>query len=326
MRTGAYVAGDWGTSHLRLFLCAQDGEMLAQREGPGTAHLACDPAAFAQTISSLTAPWRQSSGALAVWLCGMVGSRIGWREAAYVPCPADASTLSRAMLRFASDGRIVWIAPGVECINARGAPDVMRGEETQILGAHAQYPQLAEGHRVVALPGTHMKWVVMSAGRINTFHTSFTGELYALLSEHSTLMRTQAQPRVNDEPFDESAFQQGLERARNLRATPLSHLLFESRSRQLRGEMSGAQAHAFLSGLIIGQDVLGALELFEAEMAQNPLVPLIGEPHLMHLYRLALAAHGLRALAIDASQATLAGLQILKRHVGLAEDSHAPGA
>lgn len=306
-----YIAGDWGTSHLRLFLCS-GGRVLQRCEGPGVAQLsaAADPARFSQTLRELTAPWVQAHGAVPVWLSGMVGSRTGWREAPYVPCPADVSSFAASMLRFVADAQKITIAPGLLCTNPRGAPDVLRGEETQIIGAFARHPALAQGRQVLALPGTHAKWVLVEDGRIVSFQTSLTGELYALLRDHSTLARASSNANAGtDSVLDDRAFQQGIARVRDLRTTPLQHLVFETRSRQLVGGMSRPEALAFLSGLMIGQDVEGAIGLFDGAPARGACVPLIGAPRLTELYRIALASHGVDVMVIDASEATLSGLQ-----------------
>lgn len=310
MSSQTYIAGDWGTSHLRLFLC--DGaQVLERREGPGVAALSMTAAAgFSDVLRELCADWTRKHGALAVWLSGMVGSRNGWREAQYVPCPADTKSLSAAMLRFDADGCAITIVPGLSCINPRGAPDMLRGEETQIFGALADYPDLKQGRHILVLPGTHAKWALIESGRVVQFQTSMSGELYALLQAHSTLAaiplgtNTDADAAVRRDPFE-----QGLDRVRDLPAVPLHHLMFEARSRQLVGELTRADAMGFLSGLIIGQDVLGALRLFDGMPASGQRVTVIGASGLTELYRTALSSHGIDTFVIDASRATVSGLK-----------------
>lgn len=310
MSSPLYVAGDWGTSHLRLYLC-QAAQVLERLEGPGVAALSSEaPGAFANVLNELCARWTQAHGALAVWLSGMIGSRTGWREAPYVACPADARSVMSSMLRFESGGRCVTIVPGLSCSNPHGAPDVLRGEETQIFGAMACHAHLAHGTHVMALPGTHAKWALVTDGRVVQFQTSLSGELFALLNGHSTLAVTAS--RSSPEPgsaVQGDPYEQGLARARDLVATPLHHLLFETRSRQLVGEFTGVQAMRFLSGLIIGQDVLGALRLFQSAPGGSGCITLVGAPEITQLYRSALGGHGITALEIDASTATVAGLQ-----------------
>lgn len=303
-----YIAGDWGTSHLRLFLCSE-GRVLETRAGPGAGQLPSEPDAFARTLTELTDSWVRTHGPIPVWLAGMVGARSGWREAPYVRCPADARSVAASMLRLDMNGQPIAIAPGVGCVNPHGAPDVMRGEETQIFGVLSQAPALARGRRVIVLPGTHAKWVLIENGRIVRFQTSLSGELYAVLRDHSMLTRTSRSASTTvDAPFDHWAFERGARRGRELHTIPLHHLLFETRSRQLIEGASREEALAFLSGLIIGQDVAGALELFGDAWASDSQVPLVGDPHLCELYRRALAGHGIEATVVDAADATLSGL------------------
>lgn len=311
MSSQTYIAGDWGTSHLRLFLC--DGaQVLERREGPGVAALSMTaPAGFSDVLRELCAGWTRKHGALAVWLSGMIGSRNGWREAPYVPCPADTKSLSASMLRFDADGCAITIVPGLCCVNPRGAPDVLRGEETQIFGALADYPGLEQGRHILVLPGTHAKWALIENGRVLQFQTSMSGELYALLQAHSTLATVPPSTNADVEAtvVRRDSFEQGLERARDFLAAPLHHLMFEARSRQLVGELTHVDAMGFLSGLIIGQDVLGALRLFDGMPASGHRVTIIGASDLTGLYRTALSSQGIDTFVIDASKATVSGLK-----------------
>ena len=126
MSAPAFIAGDWGTSHLRLFLCDAQGVPLESAFGPGAADVG---GAFADTLDSLTSDWQQRARSLPTILCGMVGSSIGWTQTAYVPCPVRPAQIATACVAL-RDGR-VHIVPGLSCRNRLEAPDVMRGEETQ---------------------------------------------------------------------------------------------------------------------------------------------------------------------------------------------------
>lgn len=300
-----HIAGDWGTTHLRLHLC-RGASVLAKVDGPGVGVLTTSVAA---TLFAAIEPWAREHGPLPIWLAGMVGSRNGWREVPYASCPAGAAELRHALLRFNEGGHEVTIAAGVSCTNPLGAPDVMRGEETQILGVIAMHPEFARGRNILALPGTHTKWALIEDGKLQSFQTSLSGELYALLRDRSTLLKASAAD-VNDQA-ERRGFEAGLQRSRELRSVPLSHLLFEVRSRQLIQGMTHAEASAFLSGLIIGQDVLGALPLFDGTLRAVKAVPIIGAPKLASLYSTALSAHGIHTMPLDATQLTVAGLNAL---------------
>lgn len=293
---GAFIAGDWGTSHLRLWLC-RDGAVLDKAEGPGVAAAA---GRLDRVFRDLTAPWRQEQGNLPALLCGMVGSSIGWLETAYHPCPADVGSLVGGLTRFADGDGDVAIVPGLSCLNALGAPDVMRGEETQILGTLARHPELAQGRRLLCLPGTHAKWVLLEQGRVRHFQTALSGELFALLREHSVLVRGTdcLSPSVGP------AFVLGLDRA--MGGAALTHLLFEARSRRLLDGLSPQDALSMLSGLIIGSDVAGGLTGL-GDGLDGPVI-LVGGPALTDAYAAALSRAGRDAVRLDGDALALSGL------------------
>jgi 2-dehydro-3-deoxygalactonokinase len=292
----AFIGGDWGTSRLRLFLCDADGGVLARADGPGVAEAG---AKVAEIFAGLTSGWDKSLPAI---LCGMVGSTIGWREARYVACPVAPDAIAQAALRFEADGRQVAIIPGLSCRNASGLFDVMRGEETQILGALRRKPGLARGRHLFGLPGTHAKWALVENGMVVNFQSAVSGELFALLSAHSVLARG-AGPMHGDH----AAFTEGLSIARTQTQAGLLHLLFSTRSRQLAGEIAKEEAASYLSGLIIGEDVAGAVRLFQPQGS----VTLVCAPELGALYERALCAYGLSAATIAGDDAALAGLAFL---------------
>jgi 2-dehydro-3-deoxygalactonokinase len=338
-----FVAADWGTRHLRLSLC-RGGNVHQRCDGPGIAAVSAGagPQTFQAVLSKAIAPWISAHGAMPVWIAGMAGSRNGWQETPYVPCPAGARALADSVLRFSAGNLQVAIAPGACCTNPLGAPDVMRGEETQVIGALAGNAPLAEGRHLLALPGTHTKWVVLEESRIATFHTTLSGELYSLLRDHSMLARAGNADAGNNGGSDGSSggngtatplapglesasagFTFGLTRSRALHRQPLAHLLFEARSRQLMDGMTATDALAFLSGLIIGQDVQGAQVLFERELSAKPQVTVIGARGLAELYRTAIAARGIETSVIDAADATVRGLHTLMSVPERAEAAHA---
>jgi 2-dehydro-3-deoxygalactonokinase len=299
MSDASFVAGDWGTSHLRLFLCDTDGAALDSQSGPGAADIG---GRFAETLDSLTARWEESHGPLPAVLCGMVGSSIGWIQAPYVTCPANPEQIvdACAVLR----GGRVHIVPGLSCRNRLGAPDFLRGEETQILGALNLVPALRRGCWLLCQPGTHTKWVVLQDGRVSEFLTAPTGEMFAVLRDHSVLVRKLEGAKA---PIDENAFREGLARFNEFPEVQLLHRLFECRSRQLSGELAAQSADGYLSGLLIAGDVLGALRLLPDSLTSGS-VCLIGSAQLTRLYASALGVHGHGASQIDGAEASRAGL------------------
>src|SRR5471032_2739623 len=97
----------------------------------------------------------------------MVGSAQGWREATYLDLPADPDLISTHMTVVSRTGaESVNIIPGL--IQRDGLPNVMRGEETQVVGVLAALPEELVFKRdvLVGLPGTHSKWVTVREGRV----------------------------------------------------------------------------------------------------------------------------------------------------------------
>jgi 2-dehydro-3-deoxygalactonokinase len=299
MSRAAFIAGDWGTSRLRLYLCDTGGHVLARGEGEGASVADC-AGRFAASVAS----WDKAHGALPAVLSGMVGSTIGWREVPYLKCPAKPATIAGAALRFEAGGRAIAILPGLSCVGKTGAPDVMRGEETQILGALRLHPNLAKGCHIFCLPGTHTKWVMVTDGAVSLFQTALSGELFELLRRHSVLARDGANPQESSVDVQNPAFALGLEFARRNAGADLLHLLFSARSRVVTGEMAKADAASYLSGLVLGKDIATALALLDLT---GP-VQLICTPALAALYARALGAYDLDSAVIDGDRAALAGL------------------
>ena len=290
--TPAWIAVDWGTSNLRAWAMSGDGRVLAEAvSDDGMGKLARE--SFEPALLRLIAPWLD--GRPPVVACGMVGSRQGWCEAAYrtVPCaPLDRAALVLAPV---SDPRLrVSIAPGLKQTTP---PDVMRGEETQIAGALRLMPGY-DG--VLCLPGTHSKWVQISAGEVVSFQTYMTGEMFALLSEASVLRHGMQGGGWDDAAFD-SAVSDALSRPERLGAR-----LFALRAEGLIAGLSPQAARARLSGLLIGVELAGARPYWLGQR-----VTLIGAETLSAAYARALSLQGVEALRLSATDCTLAGLASL---------------
>lgn len=289
--------GDWGTSRLRLFRVGSDGSIAARADGPGIGALQGSPAdALRATLAELVPGGKPE----AVVLCGMVGSRNGLIEVPYAECPATAADWRGHAAHYDLDGIAVSVLPGLACTTPAGAPDVMRGEETQIFGAMVVEPRLASGRHIIALPGTHSKWARVEEGAVMGFQTWFTGELFALLRQHSTLARAGAEEEGQTEGFEA-----GLARAET--DSELTGALFTARAAQLREGRSHGWAMGYLSGLLIGHEVRGA--------ADGPSVTLIGAPSLTDAYRRALGCRGVASQALDGEACAIAGL-LLHEQVG----------
>lgn len=294
---GRLIALDWGSTRLRAFLLGADGAVLASRQSEQGASTLSGEAAFAQALAAVTGDWP----ALPVLACGMVGSQHGWREAPYAPCPADAAALARQALQV---NERFWILPGL--MHDGGQPDVMRGEETQIVGALALHPELAE-QACLVLPGTHSKWARVEAGRVTGFATHMTGELYALLRQHSVLARLMpADDAVAPTP---QAFLAGVDAARQDGA--LGHQLFAVRTLGLFKRLPPEQLPDYLSGLLIGHEIAHELKASRPER-----LALVGDPALCERYALALGRFGIEA-PLQLDNTAPAGLWRLAQTMGL---------
>jgi len=307
MTESSFIAGDWGTTNLRLYLCqhkpSQPLSILATQMGPGVSQITGE---FEQTFFDLAGDWLEEHGPMPVILSGMVGSNIGWQAAPYIDCPASAEQIVSGRTVFNARGIEFSIISGLKTLNPLGTPDLMRGEELQLLGWMRVAGLKQPTAQLVVLPGTHNKWVLVKGGKIETFVTALTGELYSLLQNNSVLI---ANPESAD--FSADIFLQGVTVATTLESGQLLQALFATRSRQVLGELSESHASSYLSGLLIGSDVVGSLALMEKLMEKQmdgiASVDLIGDSALSRCYQLALESVGIKAELRDATQIAISG-------------------
>lgn len=286
-----WVAADWGTSQLRLWLMEASGTVLEERRAPcGMGGLA--PSEFEPALVDLLGGALPEAGRLTVICCGMAGSRQGWTEAPYASAPCAPPSADQAVTAPTTDPRLcVRILPG---IRQESPPDVMRGEETQIAGLLAAEPGF-DG--VACLPGTHTKWVHLSAGEVVSFRSFLTGELFALLAGRSVLRHAMA-----GEGWDDAAFEAAVSDALS-RPAEVAAKLFEIRAASLLQGLSPGAARARLSGLLIGIELAAARPYWLGQELR-----LVGEAGIARAYGAALSAQGVALRARDADAMTLAGL------------------
>jgi 2-dehydro-3-deoxygalactonokinase len=239
------IAVDWGTTGFRAYRLGGDGAVLESRSA-AKGILAVPPGGFPGVLEEQVADWI-AAGAAPIVMAGMVGSRQGWLEVPYVACPAGFGEIAVAMRDVRWAGRRAWIAPGLIARDESGVPDVMRGEETQILGALTDLP----GSALVCLPGTHSKWARVEDGRITGFSTCMTGEVYAVMKAHSILGRMMEEWAAGSDAFADGVRRSG-------EPGGLLHHLFGVRTRGLTGELAGAAAASYLSGVLIGHELRAA--------------------------------------------------------------------
>lgn len=289
--TDGFIAVDWGTTNRRAYRLDPSGQPSGEFEDANGV-LSVAAGGFPAAVSEI----RERLGDHPLLLAGMVGSNRGWVEARYVPCPAGIDDLS---------ANLVWpgereaIVPGASYLTDERA-DVMRGEEVQLLGAAAA--GLIDPDALVCHPGTHNKWAQLRGGRIYSFRTIMTGELFSLLKEHSILSDLLGGEVEADDTFCAAA-----RYAISHEAVPAE--LFAVRARVLLGRADKAAAAAYTSGLLIGADIrTGLSDTASAE------VTVIGRPELTKLYAAAIAEAGRRVIELDGERCFLAGAaEIAKR-------------
>lgn len=288
----ALVAVDWGTSSFRLWLLSRDGTVLAERrsrEGMSEVAARGFEAVLENHLSSLLVP-----ATLPVVICGMAGSRQGWVEAGYLDTPADVTTIGARATLVPGAARQIIILPGL-AVRSESEPDVMRGEETQLLGAHFEMP----GGARYCMPGTHSKWVSMDGATVTGFETFMTGELFSTLSTNTILVHSAGGhgPVEANDP----AFLTGV-RDGWARPAKTTHQLFSIRAGQLLYDHGAAENRARLSGLLIGAEFAGA------GIRGDEQIGLVSSGALQHLYHAALSVCGVKVRTIDADGAVRRGL------------------
>jgi 2-dehydro-3-deoxygalactonokinase len=296
------IVVDWGTTHLRAYRLAASGEIQA-RKSAAKGVMAIAAGTFAAVLDEVLGDWHEPSDGL-ILISGMIGSRQGWFEVPYVDCPAGLHEIAAGVKRVATLGRrTICICPGLVCRDAEGVPDVMRGEEVQIVGA---LPNISEASSAtILLPGTHSKHALVRNGRIERFLTHMTGEVFAILRDHSILGRLTTERHSNLDAFDA-----GVDRAQQ--PSGLLHHVFGVRTRVLMNELEAAALTDYLSGILIGH-----------ELISSPLPPpvlIVGEPTLCALYERALAHFKVNAEVTSADVATPRGLyalgKLVERNIG----------
>ena len=295
MNQAEYVAVDWGTSSFRLWLIDRAAGVLQERRSQ-EGMMAAAKLGFAAVLQShLDAVGAAND--LPVVLCGMPGARQGWVEAGYIDTPAHLALILQRAVPVPGQSRDIRILPGIAQRDPR-APDVMRGEETQLLGALGAD---AAGEAVVCIPGTHSKWARVSGGTVERFATFMTGELFSVVSRETIL--SHAVVGANEE--DTEAFKSAVIAAFETPALA-ANLLFRVRSSQLLYGSSPSSAREKISGTLIG------LELAAGLAGDQPRsgITLVASGRLAVLYRLAFETFSVAVQSIDAEEAVRRGLSM----------------
>lgn len=288
MWNDSYIAVDWGTTNRRAWLVDREGGV-ADEFADALGLLSVPPNGFEPAVASI----REKLGDYPMLLAGMVGSDKGWRKVPYLNCPVDAQMLADNVLWV--EPLQTGIVPGV--CQIQGRADVMRGEEVQVFGAIAEPSASADAY--ICHPGTHTKWIRLRQGKIDSFQTMMTGEIFDLLKTESILSAQMASPATPD-----PAFQAGLDEIRA--GIPLLSALFGVRARYLLGQ-GGDTGASFASGLLIGSDVQAGL----ARANAGEKITIVGRPDLCSLYEIAIEQAGFECKLIDGERAFLAGIRTI---------------
>jgi 2-dehydro-3-deoxygalactonokinase len=308
--SASLVAIDWGTTRFRAWLVDAHGAIV-ERLDKTAGILSVGDGDFGGTFDRLVGPWLQQHGHVPVVASGMIGSRQGWHEAPYAECPAGAGDLADRLAAVTSPaGTAVRLVPGVTRTDADGVPDVMRGEETQIVGCLADTDP---PRRVFVLPGTHSKWAITEHGRITRFATFMTGELYALLRGHGILGRL-----MEGDDHDPHTFRRGVEYG-NKAGGGLLKRLFSVRTLPLFERLPATGVASYLSGLLIGQEIAEAIAWAGAPHIATTRPTIVGSSALAPRYAEALAFLGIES-STGPEEAAVTGIyRILAAAGALAE-------
>lgn len=293
------IGVEWGATSFRAFRVGRDGAMRDRRIGL-RGILNVPDGRFGDTLRDEIGPWL-AAGEDRVLLSGMIGSRQGWKETPYLPCPAGPAELAGALVDIGFDWARVKLVPGLSGTDEAGVAEVMRGEETQVMGVTA----LLRDGGLACVPGLQSKWVRVQDGRISGFDTHMTGEAFSALRGHTTLARM-----MREGPADGASFDAGV--ARSADPGGLLHHVFGVRALTLAGRLSESDAPAYLSGILIGHEVRAALAQPPAQAA-GVVVQVIGAPDLTALYAKAIAACGGYAERHD-GEAAARGMALIGAH------------
>ena len=310
MSSPALIGLDWGTTSFRAYRLDRQGAVL-EAKSAAAGILKIPGGDFEAALEREIGPWLADAPGVPVIAAGMITSRQGWVEVPYCSCPAGSAEIAGALLRHETGaGRTIHFVPGLSIVGADGVPDVIRGEETQIIGAvgGAVGGEVgdAPGRRLLVLPGTHSKWALVEDGRLVWFATFMTGELFAVLREHSILGRLMA--GADD---DDAAYRRGLAYAGG---SGLLRRLFSARTLCLFGELPEHGVASYLSGLLIGSELREALDCLEQPPDRE--ITVVGGADLCGRYLAAIEAAGLRGRRA-ADDAGARGLFLIARAADL---------
>ncbi len=286
---------DWGSSNRRAYVLDRQGRLLRRHaDGEGILHVDGN---FEASLRALMGTLQVDQAE--VLMSGMVGSRNGWQEVAYLDVAHPLTRLGEALHEIPTGliGTRCRIVPGYRFLDRHGMPDVIRGEEIQVFGAL----RLGAPEGWFVLPGTHSKWVHVEGGRITEFRTYMTGEFYATLRQHGLLAKL-----IESEDAVPEAFHAGLQAARQ---GSFTHMAFCCRALVVTDMMPARHTASYLSGLLIGCELHDILQTGSG--SPGNVIQIVGSPGLEQRYADALAWAGLPTRIWQPDEAYLAALRAL---------------
>ncbi|MCG8157827.1 2-dehydro-3-deoxygalactonokinase [Brenneria goodwinii] len=287
----SYIAIDWGSTNLRAWLYLNGACVDETQSEAGVTRL--NGQTPQQVFQNIVAPWRRHD--VPVVMAGMIGSNAGWLSVPYLPCPIRLTDVARRLTRVdAAKPLAAWIIPGLS-IAREDNSNVIRGEETQLIGAYDACPS-----SLYLMPGTHSKWVQMDGDAVIDFRTVMTGELHHLLLKQSLIG-----VGIGEQQPAPDAFQRGLEQG--FADENIIRCLFETRAAHVLGRLEKSAVSDWLSGLLIGNEVAQMQRQYRIAAGTN--VTIIGNPALGARYQQALLNAGLRVQSFDGDQTFQAGIR-----------------
>lgn len=284
----SWIAVDWGTTNFRAFLMTESGECLDKIE-QAKGLLSVPKAQFPQVFDLLINHWNSTFGCLPVIMAGMVGSQQGWKEVPYVQAPVSAKDLANNTYSVELlSGHQAKIVSGVSCINQFGNPEVMRGEEIQLIGLS----ETVKGDFQAILFGTHSKNSRWEKGKITSYSTVMTGELYSLLTGSSILGKS-----LPKQSYNKDVFIKGVSLGNKY---PLNHVLFSARTFKLFNDINDEFIHSYISGLLIGHELVLS--------SKQDKIYLVGSKKLASNYAVALDYLKINFEVIDGEDCFLKGI------------------
>jgi len=303
MSAASQVAVDWGSSSFRAYLLDENFNCIDKVNN--THGVFSLKKTFAETLQEACGAWFDQNQIKEVLLAGMAGSRSGWKETSYSQCPVSAKKHKQAAVTIESEFTFkVEVLPGVQALSPSDFPDVMRGEEVQLFGV---LDNLQKGSAIVCLPGTHSKWVDLESKNIESFATLMTGELFALLKEHSSIGIL-----IKETKFDQASFLKGVTDQKNGSAklnnkVALLHSLFSVRAGTVSNNLQVQSVYWYLSGLLLADEISSARAMFNFDKD----IVIISDEKLSEPYRLVLNQFGLQPIIVDSEMAFLQGIKSL---------------